>query len=109
MAAATLPALVSTLEGKFKVIAKTEFRGETTLEVEREIAELVTDKRGQPPLLLLDEVAAHLDPLRREALFARLTDSGTQVWFTGTETAPFAPILGESAVWRVAEGEAVRA
>ena len=37
MAAATLPASVSTLEGKFKVIAKTEFRGETTLEVEREI------------------------------------------------------------------------
>jgi DNA replication and repair protein RecF len=65
--------------------------------------------RGRASVLLLDEVAAHLDPLRREALFARLTDSGTQVWFTGTETAPFAPILGESAVWRVAEGEAVRA
>ena len=41
MATATFPAVVSALEGKFKVIAKTEFRGETTLEVEREmIAEL---------------------------------------------------------------------
>jgi DNA replication and repair protein RecF len=60
--------------------------------------------RGRASVLLLDEVAAHLDPVRREALFARLADSGTQVWFTGTETAPFAPILGETAVWRVAEG-----
>lgn len=41
MAAATLPAVVAALEGRFKVIAKTEFRGETTIEVERElIAEL---------------------------------------------------------------------
>ncbi len=64
--------------------------------------------QGRTGLLLLDEVAAHLDPVRREALFARLADSGTQVWFTGTETAPFDPILGDAAVWRVASGEARR-
>ncbi|HEX2802658.1 MAG TPA: DNA replication/repair protein RecF [Sphingomicrobium sp.] len=51
-------------------------------------AELVADKRGQPPLLLLDEVAAHLDPKRRAALFARLEGRG-QVWMTATEAALF--------------------
>ena len=64
--------------------------------------------RGRPGVLLLDEVAAHLDPIRREALFDRLRDSGTQVWLTGTETAPFAGILEEAAVWRVADGAAQR-
>ncbi|WP_126176683.1 DNA replication/repair protein RecF [Tsuneonella rigui] len=64
--------------------------------------------RGRASVLLLDEVAAHLDPVRREALFERLAGSGTQVWLTGTETAPFAPIMGEAAVWRVAGGEARR-
>jgi len=51
-------------------------------------AELVADRRGQPPILLLDEVAAHLDPARRAALFARLEGRG-QVWMTGTEPALF--------------------
>ncbi|MCB2067466.1 MAG: DNA replication/repair protein RecF [Erythrobacter sp.] len=64
--------------------------------------------RGRPGVLLLDEVAAHLDPLRREALFDRLRDSGAQVWLTGTETAPFAAVLGEAAVWRVADGQVER-
>ncbi len=52
-------------------------------------AALVTDQRGAPPILLLDEVAAHLDPLRRAALFERLTATGAQVWMTGTEAALF--------------------
>ena len=51
-------------------------------------AELVASKRGAPPLLLLDEVAAHLDPRRRDALFARLEGRG-QVWLTATEAALF--------------------
>lgn len=62
--------------------------------------------RGRPGVLLLDEVAAHLDPIRREALFERLRENGTQVWLTGTEPAPFEAILGEAAVWRVADGAA---
>ena len=49
----------------------------------------VAAARGQRPILLLDELAAHLDPLRRAALFARLTDGGGQVWMTGTEMALF--------------------
>ena len=51
-------------------------------------ADLVTERRGQPPILLLDEVAAHLDPRRRAALFARLEQRG-QVWMTATESALF--------------------
>jgi DNA replication and repair protein RecF len=51
-------------------------------------AELVTERRGEPPILLLDEVAAHLDPKRRAALFARLEGRG-QVWMTATESALF--------------------
>lgn len=58
----------------------------------------------RPGLLLLDEVAAHLDPVRRAALFARLRDGPAQVWLTGTELAPFDSIAGEAAVWRVSDG-----
>ena len=59
---------------------------------------------ARPRLLLLDEVAAHLDPLRRETLFDRLRDGAAQVWLTGTELAPFAAIADEAAVWRVSDG-----
>jgi DNA replication and repair protein RecF len=58
----------------------------------------------RPRLLLLDEVAAHLDPLRRDALFARLRVGSAQVWLTGTEAAPFSAILDEAAVWEVERG-----
>ena len=51
-------------------------------------ADLVAARRGEPPILLLDEVAAHLDPRRRAALFARLEGRG-QVWMTATEAALF--------------------
>lgn len=52
-------------------------------------AVLVAAQRDLAPVLLLDEVAAHLDPDRRAALFARLRGMG-QVWMTGTERALFA-------------------
>ncbi|WP_395391112.1 DNA replication/repair protein RecF [Novosphingobium sp. BL-8A] len=58
----------------------------------------------RPRLLLLDEVAAHLDPLRREALFDRLRAGSAQVWLTGTELAPFEAIAAEAAVWEVSAG-----
>ena len=51
-------------------------------------AALVADRRGAPPILLLDEVAAHLDPNRRLALFDRLSGKG-QVWMTATEPSLF--------------------
>ncbi|WP_298284440.1 DNA replication/repair protein RecF [Novosphingobium sp.] len=62
----------------------------------------------RPRLLLLDEIAAHLDPVRRAALFDRLAMSGAQVWMTGTEMAPFADIAGHSAVWSVCDGVVTR-
>lgn len=52
-------------------------------------AALVADRAGRAPVLLLDEVAAHLDPSRRLALFDRLAATGGQVWMTGTEPALF--------------------
>jgi DNA replication and repair protein RecF len=52
-------------------------------------ADLVADRSGRRPILLLDEVAAHLDPSRRAALFDRLADAGGQVWMTGTERTLF--------------------
>jgi DNA replication and repair protein RecF len=51
-------------------------------------ADLVAERRGAPPILLLDEIAAHLDPKRRAALFARLEGRG-QVWMTATEASLF--------------------
>ena len=54
-------------------------------------AELVRVRTERAPILLLDEVAAHLDPVRRAALFGRLASSG-QVWMTGSEPALFAEV-----------------
>jgi DNA replication and repair protein RecF len=68
-------------------------------------AELVTERRGAPPILLLDEVAAHLDPARRSALFARLEGRG-QVWMTATEAALFDGI-GNATRYHVAGGQAL--
>ena len=65
-------------------------------------AELVAERRGEPPILLLDEVAAHLDPKRRVALFARLEGRG-QVWMTATEAALFGGI-GEASRFQVEPG-----
>ena len=58
-------------------------------------ADLVAARTGRAPVLLLDEVAAHLDPARRAALFERLAGRG-QVWLTGTERAPFDAIAAAS-------------
>jgi DNA replication and repair protein RecF len=65
-------------------------------------AELVTDRRQEQPILLLDEVAAHLDPKRRSALFARLEGRG-QVWMTATEADLFEGI-GTASRFRVQPG-----
>ncbi len=66
-------------------------------------AEVVSEKRGAPPILLLDEVAAHLDPDRRAALFARLQGSG-QVWMTATEAALFDAIGSAASRFHVEAG-----
>jgi DNA replication and repair protein RecF len=66
-------------------------------------AELVAERRGAPPVLLLDEVAAHLDPDRRAALFVRLEDRG-QVWMTATEASLFDAIGSNATRFHVESG-----
>ncbi len=67
-------------------------------------AQLVADLRGEAPIILLDEVAAHLDPLRRMALFERLDEIGSQVWMTGTEAALFAGIGDRAQLIEIGNG-----
>lgn len=68
-------------------------------------AGLVAERTGRRPILLLDEIAAHLDPTRRAALFDRLGREGGQVWMTGTERDLFAGIGGEATWLEVADGK----
>jgi DNA replication and repair protein RecF len=68
-------------------------------------ADLVADRSGRRPILLLDEVAAHLDPSRRAALFDRLAAGGGQVWMTGTEPALFEAVASGASWFEVAEGQ----
>lgn len=66
-------------------------------------AELCRAHAGRPLVILLDEVAAHLDPVRRAALFERLRATGGQVWMTGTEPGLF-DTLGPATRLHVAAG-----
>jgi DNA replication and repair protein RecF len=67
-------------------------------------ADLVAQRAGRRPILLLDEVAAHLDPRRRAALFERLEGSGGQVWMTGTEASLFDAVDGSGTRLEVRDG-----
>jgi DNA replication and repair protein RecF len=67
-------------------------------------ARLVALSRGRPPLLLLDEIAAHLDSERREALFDEVVALGAQSWMTGTDAGLFKPLAGRAQLLRVADG-----
>jgi DNA replication and repair protein RecF len=60
--------------------------------------------RGDAPVLLLDEVAAHLDAGRRAALFAALAQIESQAWITGTDPALFAPLRSRARFLSVCEG-----
>ncbi|MDO9708882.1 DNA replication/repair protein RecF [Paracraurococcus lichenis] len=67
-------------------------------------AALIAHARGFAPLLLLDEVAAHLDAPRREALFAALADLPAQAFLTGTDPGVFAPLRGIAEGFRASPG-----
>ena len=60
--------------------------------------------RGEPPLLLLDEIAAHLDADRRWSLFEVLCQLESQIWLTGTEEAVFAPLRSQAQFLSVRNG-----
>lgn len=61
-------------------------------------------ERGAPPVLLLDEICAHLDPARREALFDELDALGAQYWATGADPAAFAPLRDRALFHAVRDG-----
>ena len=71
-------------------------------------ASLVAEMTGIVPLLLLDEVVAHLDPNRRRALFEELQKLGAQVWMTGADPAAFTDIGPSGETFDVEAGKITR-
>jgi len=67
-------------------------------------AHLIKEMTGFAPLLLLDEVIAHLDPARRASLYDALAGLGAQVWMTGADPAAFGDIIGRADVFVVRSG-----
>lgn len=68
-------------------------------------ASLIKEMTGTAPLLLLDEVVAHLDPGRRAALYDALAALGAQVWMTGADPAAFGDIMDRAQVFLVSPGQ----
>jgi DNA replication and repair protein RecF len=64
----------------------------------------VAEARGMAPLLLLDEIAAHLDSIRRAALYNELEKLSAQAWLTGTDPEMFATLHGRAAFVEVTNG-----
>jgi DNA replication and repair protein RecF len=67
-------------------------------------ARLIALERGETPLVLLDEVAAHLDAERRAALFDELLGLGCQAWLTGTDAGLFDGLAGRAQFMEVRDG-----
>lgn len=65
----------------------------------------LTRARHMAPLLLLDDIAAHLDDMRRQALFEEICALGVQAWLTGTDTEPFTSFLPHAQHGEVRNGE----
>jgi len=68
-------------------------------------ADLIRMERGAPPILLLDEVAAHLDPHRRAVLYDLLSAIGGQVWMTGTDSYLFENVDKNASIFDVKNGQ----
>jgi DNA replication and repair protein RecF len=67
-------------------------------------ARLIAAMTGFPPVLLLDEVVAHLDPSRRRALHQELAQVGAQVWMTGADPALFVEVADDATMVEVGSG-----
>jgi DNA replication and repair protein RecF len=65
---------------------------------------LLARLRGRVPVLLLDEISAHLDAGRRAQLFDAIGELGAQAWMTGTDEALFAPLRGRAQFYSVSQG-----
>jgi DNA replication and repair protein RecF len=69
-------------------------------------AELLTERQeGAAPILLLDEITAHLDVHRRAALFEEILRIGAQAWMTGTDADAFSALAEKARFWAVNEGK----
>ncbi|GAA0539435.1 DNA replication and repair protein RecF [Rhizomicrobium palustre] len=66
--------------------------------------ELSRARDGHAPLLLLDEIAAHLDERRRAALFDEIVALGAQAWMTGTDLSLFEHLIGRADIFAVDNG-----
>jgi DNA replication and repair protein RecF len=71
-------------------------------------ARLIQQMTGYSPILLLDEVIAHLDPLRRTALYDELLALEMQAWLTGADPVTFAELAGRATVFEVVPGHVKR-
>ena len=71
-------------------------------------ARLIAAMRQEAPLLLLDEIAAHFDARRREALFSALAELGGQVWMTGADPALFEALKDRADIFKVTPGNLER-
>jgi DNA replication and repair protein RecF len=71
-------------------------------------AALIKDMTGFAPVLVLDEVVAHLDPARRASLYSALTSLGGQVWMTGADPAAFVDIAEQAEIFVIRPGSAER-
>ena len=71
-------------------------------------AGLLAQMSGFAPVLLLDEVVAHLDPSRRAALYAELERLGAQAWMTGADAATFADVAATAEMVEVSPGQVKR-
>jgi DNA replication and repair protein RecF len=67
-------------------------------------AGLIKEMTGFSPILLLDEIVAHLDPARRAALYDALSNLGAQVWMTGADPAAFGDIVGRAQMFEMRAG-----
>ena len=67
-------------------------------------ARLTKRRRGQAPILLLDEAVSHLDGQRREALFGEILALGLQAWMTGTDRDLFRSLAGQAQFFAVEDG-----
>lgn len=68
-------------------------------------ANLIAEMTGFSPVLLLDEIVAHLDPSRRAALYDSLEKIGAQVWMTGADPQAFADIAGRAEIFEISGGQ----
>ena len=72
-------------------------------------ARALAAERGRPPILLLDEVVAHLDRARRAAFADEVCALGAQAWLTGTDEDLFQGLRGRAQFFRILDSSVARA